>query len=165
MAWLKIDSRLYSHPVALQVKPAAMGLWLLAGCWLAEFPQQGNYLPDHTVKRIARGMRKEVAQLVEAGLWVRVANGYEMYHRMDLGGSGLRDDLWSTDQLLVRRKSIPAALRQAIYERDEYACVECGALEDLSLDHIYPWSLGGEDTEDNLRTLCRPCNSSKGARV
>ena len=32
MAWLKIDSRLYSHPVALQVKPAAMGLWLLAGC-------------------------------------------------------------------------------------------------------------------------------------
>ena len=32
-------------------------------------------------------------------------------------------------------------------------------------DAIHPYSLGGEDTFDNLQTLCRPCNSRKGARV
>lgn len=63
------------------------------------------------------------------------------------------------------RARIPGALREAVYERDGFACLHCGTTERLSLDHIHPWSLGGEDTLDNLQTLCRPCNSSKGARV
>lgn len=65
----------------------------------------------------------------------------------------------------VNRAAIPADLRAAVFERDGYSCVRCGATNDLTLDHIYPWSLGGPDTEDNLRVLCRPCNSSKGDRV
>ena len=31
--------------------------------------------------------------------------------------------------------------------------------------HIIPWSLGGEDTMENLQTMCRSCNSRKGNRV
>lgn len=62
------------------------------------------------------------------------------------------------------RRGIPSAVRRAVMERDEFTCQECGATDDLALDHIYPLSLGGEDTEDNLRVLCRPCNSRKGAR-
>jgi hypothetical protein len=65
----------------------------------------------------------------------------------------------------AERDHIPKALREAVYARDGYRCCLCGADEELSLDHIYPWSLGGPDTEDNLRVLCRSCNSSKGARV
>lgn len=63
------------------------------------------------------------------------------------------------------RPYIPVALRTFVYDRDGWRCQECGTTEDLSLDHIYPWSLGGPDTEENLRTLCRSCNSRKGARV
>lgn len=63
------------------------------------------------------------------------------------------------------RSKIPDALRAAVYERDGHACLHCGATDRLSLDHIHPWSLGGEDTLENLQTLCRPCNSRKGARV
>ena len=65
----------------------------------------------------------------------------------------------------VNRAAIPAELRAAVFERDGHACVRCGATDDLTLDHIHPWSLGGPDTENNLRVLCRPCNSSKGDRV
>lgn len=36
--------------------------------------------------------------------------------------------------------------------------------DDLSLDHIIPVSRNGRDREENLRTLCRPCNSKKGNR-
>lgn len=82
---------------------------------------------------------------------------------------------WTRGQKLYRdpnyegppryRPPIPANLRQAVYGRDGHQCLHCGTRDDLTLDHIYPYSLGGEDTLDNLQTLCRPCNSRKGARV
>lgn len=63
------------------------------------------------------------------------------------------------------RRKIPLSLRLEVYDRDGWRCRHCGATEPLSLDHIHPHSLGGEDTLENLQTLCRPCNSRKGARV
>lgn len=63
------------------------------------------------------------------------------------------------------RRKIPAALRQQVYERDEHACLHCGTTEGLTLDHVHPFSLGGDDTLSNLQTLCHRCNSRKGARV
>lgn len=63
------------------------------------------------------------------------------------------------------RARIPTGLRLAVYERDDYRCVTCGADRPLSLDHIYPWSLGGKDTLENLQTMCVPCNCRKGART
>jgi len=52
----------------------------------------------------------------------------------------------------------------AIYARDGYRCVYCGAQEDLTLDHIVPLSKGGTHSEDNLVVACRSCNASKGNR-
>lgn len=69
---------------------------------------------------------------------------------------------------LIPRKGrpfIPKSIRQRVYARDLYRCLECGSSERLSLDHIWPYSLGGTDSIDNLRTLCVSCNSRKGARV
>ena len=47
-------------------------------------------------------------------------------------------------------------------ERDGYCCQECGDIKTLGIDHIIPLSKGGEDHLDNLRWLCRRCNSKKG---
>lgn len=63
------------------------------------------------------------------------------------------------------RKPISNKLRKMVYERDHCRCITCGATDHLSLDHIIPWSLGGEDTMENLQTMCRSCNSRKGNRV
>jgi hypothetical protein len=60
---------------------------------------------------------------------------------------------------------VPASLRRAVLERDGHQCVRCGSTADLSIDHVYPQSLGGRSIPENLRTLCRPCNSSKGAQI
>lgn len=63
------------------------------------------------------------------------------------------------------RRHIPDALRLAVYERDGFTCLHCGSVQNLSLDHIHPYSRGGLDVLDNLQTLCRSCNSRKGAKV
>lgn len=68
-------------------------------------------------------------------------------------------------------RSIPLALRYKILSRDKFRCVTCGASPardvgvDLHVDHIHPWSRGGQNVEENLRTLCSKCNLGKGAKL
>lgn len=64
-----------------------------------------------------------------------------------------------------RRVRINDSTRLLVYRRDGYRCRNCGSAEDLQLDHIYPWSMGGTDELDNLQTLCGPCNQAKAAKV
>jgi len=64
---------------------------------------------------------------------------------------------------LYKKDPISAILRWRVFRRDNYRCVQCGAWADLTVDHITAEREGGKTVEDNLQTLCRPCNSSKGA--
>lgn len=58
-------------------------------------------------------------------------------------------------------------LRFLVNRRDRFTCRACGrspANENgvvLHVDHIVPWSKGGETTIDNLQTLCERCNIGK----
>mgnify|MGYP006391602453 CR=1 FL=1 len=63
-----------------------------------------------------------------------------------------------------KKKKINQTLRMKVYERDGFSCVTCGVQTNLSLDHIKPEVLGGESTLENLQTMCKSCNSKKGAR-
>lgn len=63
------------------------------------------------------------------------------------------------------KQQLPKAVREAVYARDGRVCAECGATENLSIDHIVAVARGGSDALDNLRVLCRPCNSRKGTRL
>lgn len=58
-------------------------------------------------------------------------------------------------------------LRFKVMQRDKFTCQYCGASPakdpsvELHLDHIVPWSNGGETTYENLQTLCSKCNLGK----
>lgn len=57
--------------------------------------------------------------------------------------------------------------RFALYLRDDCRCVYCRrALGDkgvkMTLDHVVPRSLGGDNAADNLITACSKCNSKRG---
>lgn len=56
-------------------------------------------------------------------------------------------------------------LREAVFERDGRACVRCGTTERLTIDHVVPIALGGDNDLSNLQVLCLSCNTRKGARI
>ena len=60
---------------------------------------------------------------------------------------------------------ISPSMRRTVYEAAGHRCRACGATENLSVDHIVPTHFGGPTILSNLQCLCKPCNSSKGARL
>lgn len=55
-----------------------------------------------------------------------------------------------------------AALRSAVFNRDDFTCQYCGARGGrLECDHVTPVSRGGSNAPSNLKTACRPCNRAK----
>jgi len=64
-----------------------------------------------------------------------------------------------------RDRAIPNSTRKYVLARDGYKCQYCGSTSSLEIDHIFPFSRGGDHGEDNLQVLCRTCNGSKGASV
>jgi HNH endonuclease len=64
------------------------------------------------------------------------------------------------------RRSIPRAIKSAVWRRDGGKCVVCGAMSQLHFDHIVPVSEGGaSNTADNIQLLCARHNLAKGARL
>jgi uncharacterized protein (UPF0248 family) len=65
----------------------------------------------------------------------------------------------------VASRHIPQEVKQAVWQRDQGKCVQCGATTYLEFDHIIPFSKGGASTVNNVQLLCRKCNLVKGGRL
>ena len=65
-------------------------------------------------------------------------------------------------------RDIGLRVRFMVMKRDNFKCCICGRSPannpglELHIDHIIPWSKGGETVIDNLQTLCSDCNLGKG---
>jgi len=56
--------------------------------------------------------------------------------------------------------------RKAIFTRDSYRCVYCGATHlPLTIDHVMPRVRGGANDWENLVCCCTKCNNLKGDRT
>lgn len=64
-------------------------------------------------------------------------------------------------------RNINLRTRFLVLQRDNFKCCACGASPakdpsvELQVDHIIPWSKGGETVIENLQTLCSKCNIGK----
>ena len=81
-----------------------------------------------------------------------------------------KTDESSEEKILLPHKTsrdINLRLRFMVMQRDNFKCCACGASPAknpavvLHIDHIKPWSKGGETVIDNLQTLCAECNLGK----
>lgn len=68
-------------------------------------------------------------------------------------------------------REINQRMRFRVLQRDRFRCVACGRSPAtelglvLHVDHIVPWSRDGETVQENLQTLCQPCNSISNSLV
>lgn len=88
--------------------------------------------------------------------------------------------IWANDEELIAPKEnknisvkpkngrdVSLRLRFQVLRRDNFACIQCGASPaknpsvELHIDHIMPWSKGGDTVYENLQTLCSKCNLGK----
>ncbi len=75
----------------------------------------------------------------------------------------------STQQLTTHKtkRNVSWKLRFIIFKRDNFKCQKCGRSPAtdpkviLHVDHIKPYSKGGETVPENLETLCMTCNIGK----
>ena len=73
--------------------------------------------------------------------------------------------LRNSSSAFIKRKDV----REIVLKRGGYRCAICGSTDDLEIDHIYSvysvlhgrYPLDKLNTSDNLRVLCKHCNSSK----
>jgi hypothetical protein len=125
-------------------------------CWY--LVQSGNALHETSAAKILNVNKRKWARLrsdlLEHGAITICPDGF-------ISAVGLGDRFYRTGYLYIKRP-IPSKLRWEVFRRDGYRCVTCGRDHDLSVDHIVPEINGGKITLENLQTLCRPCNSSKG---
>ena len=51
-------------------------------------------------------------------------------------------------------------LRQRVLRRDGWRCQSCGTMSNLEVHHLQFRSHAGEDSEQNLITLCSTCHTA-----
>ena len=112
-----------------------------------DFAIRALHIDPRKWRRILRSLEERPAVVVKDG---------------ELMVTALRGRLYKSGYRHIK-DNIPSALRWQVFRRDEYRCVECGSYEDLTADHIVSEREGGDTVPGNLQTLCRPCNSKKGA--
>lgn len=116
------------------------------------------------------------AAIIEAALAPRPPVAF-----LDLGHDGIRplatipsrawyEWYWhrGIDPETVRRRKVNRHTRKRIVERDGLWCRLCGGdveRNDVHIDHIIPWSIGGSDDDENLQVTHSKCNIFKGAKV
>lgn len=119
---------------------------------------------------------KDNPQVFKKGLvpWNKGKKGLQRHtieHRMKLSEQwqGEKNHSWKggvskinkTERQLVMNTVEYKLWRQAVFTRDNYACIWCGKRGgELNADHIKPWAYFPElrFAIDNGRTLCEPCH-------
>lgn len=146
MSCFKVSNEYSEDPQFMTIPNASIGLWAKAGAWSIKHKSNGN-IPKSVIRQL-KGTESQCRKLVDSGLWTEKEHGYMFVN-------------WRKHQDGKYRKNIRKSVRDAVMQRDNYQCVWCGTTDNLSLDHIIKYSAGGEDSIENLRVLCMPCNQSR----
>lgn len=75
MPWFKVDDGFHGHPKVVDLTLEAIGLWTLAGSWCASYLTDGE-ITERAMTRLG-GSASTASELVDAGLWVECADGFQ----------------------------------------------------------------------------------------
>lgn len=144
--------------------------------------------PDYCYNRINNGIgltKPTLFEYLDRGQYKCLGEGYpyngDVYHKEMVVGVCENGVRWifgipvepetpltpKTPKHKKRQRDPSPRLRFEVLARDKFTCRYCGASPSkdpevtLHIDHIIPWSKGGETTLENLQTLCSKCNLGK----
>lgn len=151
VSWYRDETMLH----LMDKNPASIGVYVMMISWCSDNKSHGD-IPYVDFRYVLDGEDEELQALIDAGLITKTEKFVSTVPSTTSRASGAS----------THGRGIRSAISYARwYTNVNCRCVACGATDHLSLDHIIPWSLGGEDTMENLQTMCRSCNSRKGNRV
>lgn len=69
-----------------------------------------------------------------------------------------------------RRKGFTESFKRELYNKQNGICAVCGErlgvdFSKIHIDHIIPWTLVGDELEDNYQYLCSTCNECKSCHT
>lgn len=98
------------------------------------------------------------------GTWRKALEAFVSWANEDISPEEITTNTQSIRQRRTPR-NINWRLRALVLLRDGALCQLCGAEArngaTLQVDHVIPWSKGGETTFENLQVLCHVCNIGK----
>ena len=133
----------------------------LYNVWISKGKQPTrNDMNNHDISCVSSG-----AYIRKYGKWSTALKAFVEYTN-SLNLTNSINDTMEPDSKRTPRE-INLRLRFMVMKRDNFKCCICGTSPAndstviLHVDHIKPYSKGGETTMDNLRTLCSKCNLGK----
>lgn len=154
--WRALGRQPRLKDMTLDVSAYSRGAYIKSfGSWITALEELQKYLT-----------KNDVAHVLRTCLSARRADATK-------ADMSYPEPLTATD-LSVRRtdatgvpRTPTARLRMAVMKRDKFRCVLCGrtpandSAAALEIDHVIPWSKGGQSVMENLQTLCSECNNGK----
>ena len=108
------------------------------------------------------------------GSWYNALERFVAYMNSDSEESVIEEEneleqIQTVDETIKHKtpRNINLRLRYKVLKRDNFKCAICGRSPakdiniELHVDHIMPYSKGGETVIENLQTLCSDCNLGK----
>lgn len=80
---------------------------------------------------------------------------------------GIYDYVLSGNERKLSTRKFPDKIKLKKYKQQGGKCALCQrpfSIDDMTADHITPWSQGGKTVEGNCQVLCVECNSKKSAK-
>ena len=78
--------------------------------------------------------------------------------------SGIYEYVLTRDEKYLNIRAFDDNMKREAYERQKGICIKCEEhfeIEEMTGDHIIPWSKGGKTTAENCQMLCKRCNAIK----
>ncbi len=121
----------------------------------------GKRLNMNNIKSRPKGFQKGMKKFANGKDWGYQNKGVRPHNYIDGRSDFVKNTRYGDDW---------EAIRMVIYQRDKFQCQDCGITQqengrNLDVHHKIPYLFSGDNSIENLVTLCRSCHLQREAKI